>query len=150
MGFRFAYGSEHRRSDSSRLHDGDRAHCRTGDISRIAGAAHQTGSRQGRVSSARQRFAQPPATESGPAGTDTVILNAKRDTIELWLDNLDLSSEIKAFSTNEGRAYCRNFLNSITSDIPASDTVIDAEIAQMVTLVGVQTIGVSVSEMILG
>lgn len=79
-----------------------------------------------------------------------MILNAKRDTIELWLDNLDLSSEIKAFSTNEGRAYCRNFLNSITSDIPASDTVIDAEIAQMVTLVGVQTIGVSVSEMILG
>lgn len=66
------------------------------------------------------------------AAADTAILTAKVDSAKLWVSGLDTFTETQVFSSSAGLAAGRNFLKTITSSTPATQTAVDAALKSMV------------------
>lgn len=63
---------------------------------------------------------------------DLAILDAKRTTADRWTTSLDTAEEVAAFETDAGKQAARDFLYSVASATPASQTAVDQAIADMV------------------
>lgn len=90
----------------------------------------------GMISTGKVALAQAAYTiASNAAAADTAILTAKVDSAKLWVSGLDTTTELEAFSTSTGLAAGRDFLKTVTSSAPATQTAVDAALKAMVDYV---------------
>ena len=82
----------------------------------------------GKVSLAQAAF----TIANGAQAADAAILAAKIDTAELWVASLDTNTEILLYSTDDGRAAGRDFLNGVTTSTAATQAEVDAALLAMV------------------
>ena len=82
----------------------------------------------GKVSLAQAAF----TIANGAQAADAAILAAKIDTAKLWVASLDTNTEILLYSTDNGRAAGRDFLNGVTTSTAATQADVDAALLAMV------------------
>lgn len=82
----------------------------------------------GNVSLAQAAF----TIANGAQAADAAILAAKIDTAKLWVASLDTNTEILLYSTDDGRAAGRDFLNGVTTSTAATQADVDAALLAMV------------------
>lgn len=82
----------------------------------------------GKVSLAQAAF----TIANGAQAADAAILAAKIGTAKLWVASLDTNTEILLYSTDDGRAAGRGFLNGVTTSTAATQAEVDAALLAMV------------------
>lgn len=82
----------------------------------------------GKVSLAQAAF----TIANGAQAADAAILAAKIGTAKLWVASLDTNTEILLYSTDDGRAAGRDFLNGVTTSTAATQAEVDAALLAMV------------------
>ncbi|NEX21827.1 DUF4214 domain-containing protein [Thiorhodococcus mannitoliphagus] len=63
---------------------------------------------------------------------DIAVRDAKIDTAMMWVDSLDTTDELLAFTTDSGRQVAREFLATVDTAVPASQDAIDMAMEEMV------------------